>query len=126
MRNILLVLWIFLVSLPVYAQILNSPDQNMTLSFTLDQQGTPIYTLDYKGKEVIKPSKLGFEIVLSKLGVIDLARNFTVISITTDSENSIWEPVWGEEKEIRNHYNEMFVKLSNADRFYEYPFSFVR
>ncbi|WP_417187119.1 glycoside hydrolase family 97 protein [Bacteroides sp.] len=117
MRNILLVLWIFLVSLPVYAQILNSPDQNMTLSFTLDQQGTPIYTLDYKGKEVIKPSKLGFEIVLSKLGVIDLARNFTVISITTDSENSIWEPVWGEEKEIRNHYNEMFVKLSNADRF---------
>ena len=75
MRNILLVLWIFLVSLPVYAQILNSPDQNMTLSFTLDQQGTPIYTLDYKGKEVIKPSKLGLEIVLSKLGVIDLARN---------------------------------------------------
>lgn len=54
MRNILLVLWIFLVSLPVYAQILNSPDQNMTLSFTLDQQGTPIYTLVNKGKEVIK------------------------------------------------------------------------
>lgn len=117
MRNILFVLWIFGVSLPVRAQILNSPDQNMTLAFALDKQGTPVYTLNYKDKEVIKSSKLGFEIVLSKLGVLDLTRNFTVISITTDSEDSVWNPVWGEEKEIRNHYNEMLVKLSNADRF---------
>ena len=58
MRNIFFVLWIYLASLPVHAQILNSPNQNMALSFTLDQQGTPIYTLNYKGKEVIKPSRL--------------------------------------------------------------------
>ena len=122
MRNIFFVLWIYLASLPIHAQILNSPDQNMTLSFTLDQQGTPIYTLNYKGKEVIKPSKLGFEIVLSKLGIIDLTRNFTVISVTTDSEDSVWQPVWGEEKEIRNHYNEMLVKLSNTDRLMDIRF----
>lgn len=117
MRNILFSLWIFLASLPGSAQILNSPDQNMSLSFTLDQQGRPVYTLNYKDKEVIKPSQLGFEIILSKLGVIDLTKGFTVVSVTTESENLVWEPVWGEEKEIRNHYNEMLVELSNADRF---------
>ena len=41
---------------------LSSPDGNLTLNFSLDAQGTPIYELSYKGKTVIRPSKLGLEL----------------------------------------------------------------
>ena len=117
MRNVFLVLWISFACLSTHAQRLTSPNENLDLTFALNGQGIPVYTLNYKGKEVVKPSKLGFEIVLSKLGNVDLTKNFTVISITNLSEDSVWEPVWGEQKEIRNQYNEMLVKLVNADRY---------
>lgn len=42
---------------------LSSPDGNLTMSFSLDMQGSPVYELSYKGKTVIKPSKLGLELV---------------------------------------------------------------
>eukprot|EP01136_Pigoraptor_vietnamica_P009532 Opistho-1_new@46163 len=50
-----------LISL-VTAQELQSPDQQLTLRFSLQTDGTPSYSLLYKNKTVIKPSKLGIEL----------------------------------------------------------------
>jgi hypothetical protein len=44
------------------AQELKSPDGKFVMNFSLVENGTPGYTLLYKGKVVIKPSKLGLEL----------------------------------------------------------------
>lgn len=31
------------------------------------------------------------------------------------SFDETWQPVWGESKDIRNHYNEMIVSLTQKD-----------
>lgn len=36
-------------------------------------------------------------------------------AVTNDSLNETWQPVWGEESVIRNHYNEVLVDLRQAD-----------
>ncbi|MEN9918049.1 MAG: hypothetical protein RL662_485 [Bacteroidota bacterium] len=107
----------FLCLLAMYsttnAQELKSPDGNLTVNFRLADQGVPTYKLNYKDKEVIKESKLGFAI--AKL-TEQLEKDFKVVDITYTSEDSNWEPVWGEEKVIRNNYKEMLVTLSQNER----------
>lgn len=84
-----------------------SPDGNVKLKFLVDEFGTPVYELFYKGKPVIKPSQLG----LTCKDDIDLTSRFRVISETPSTFDETWKPVWGEVKEIRNHYNELAAKL---------------
>ena len=76
----------------------------------------PQYSLTYKGKTVIKPSHLGLELARDKhaskgLQETDLMDGFVVEETLTSSFDETWEPVWGETKQIRNHYNELEVKL---------------
>lgn len=99
--------------LPVAAEEteLSSPDGNVKMNFFLSEKGRPTYTLDYKGRNVIKPSGLGFEIKYTS----PLLENFTVESVGKDSFDETWCPVWGEESVIRNHYNEMVVGLKQND-----------
>ena len=80
------------------------------MSFTLSTQGAPTYELSYKGKEVIKPSTLGLELKNAP----DLMAGFTVAAVKTASFDETWQPVWGEEKQIRNRYNELAVTLNQA------------
>lgn len=110
-------------------QKLMSPDGNLEMQFTLDTQGRPTYTLNYKGKAVIKPSHLGLELkkedpnkavdfefknradasLLDQKA--DLMTGFKIKDVATGSHDSYWEPVWGEESRIRDHYNSMCVTL---------------
>ena len=98
-----------LASMPVAAETLTSPNGELVLDFSLTASGQPQYSLTYKGKEVIKPSKLGFKIKDKKNA--DLATGFEVTGVVTDSVNETWKPVWGEEAEITNHYKSMVVNL---------------
>ncbi|MCD7968822.1 MAG: glycoside hydrolase family 97 protein [Alistipes sp.] len=93
------------------AQELRSPDGNLRLEFSLDGEGTPIYTLQYKGQTVIAPSMMGFELARTRPESSSLHDRFTVASVDTGTFDETWEPVWGEERQIRNHYNEMAVSL---------------
>ncbi|BDD06728.1 glycoside hydrolase family 97 protein [Aureibacter tunicatorum] len=95
------------------AQELKSPNGEIIMNFML-KDGIPYYTLDYKQQEVVKESKLGFE--LKELD--DLLDKFEIIDEKYASNDDTWEPVWGESKEIRNHYNELLVTLNqqNTDR----------
>ena len=98
---------ISLLSLPVSAETLKSPDGSVTLEFGLTSEGQPEYSLGYEGREVIKPSKLGFKLL--KGG--DLDKDFEIVSVDTASVDETWQTVWGEESQIRSHYNEMKVNL---------------
>lgn len=93
------------------AQQLQSPNKQLTLNFSLLKDGTPTYTLTYKNKEVIKPSKLGFEL---EKDAQSLLNGFTITEAKTSVFDQTWKPVWGEVASIRNHYNELALTLNQT------------
>ena len=85
---------------------LQSPDKQLQLKFEL-LDGIPYYSLDRAGKPVVLPSKMGFTLEWRD----DLAHAFVLKDKAFSSFDETWEPVWGEEAQIRNHYNELLVTL---------------
>ena len=87
-----------------------SPNGEVKLMFALTEKGEPMYELFYKDKRVLNPSMLGIELVDAP----NLLDGFTLSKVDTCSVDETWQPVWGEEKEIRNNYNELAVTLNQA------------
>ncbi|HOX83933.1 MAG TPA: glycoside hydrolase family 97 protein [Chryseolinea sp.] len=108
-KALLFTLVFFSLFTTLFAQELRSPSGQLSLSFSLQGNGMPTYQLSYKGKLVIKPSTLGFEL---KDDAKSLFNDFTVTNTATSSHDSNWEPVWGEVKTIRDQYNELAVTLT--------------
>ena len=106
MRKIILLMSILAMHWAV-AQQQTSPDGNVVLSFSLKADGTPTYKMTYKGKPVINESTLGFTLKKDE----PLMNHFKVVSDSKSTFKETWKPVWGEEKEILNHYNELLVQL---------------
>lgn len=106
MRKIILLMSILAMHWAT-AQQQTSPDGNVVLSFSLKADGTPTYKMTYKGKPVINESTLGFTLKKDE----PLTNHFKVVSDSKSTFKETWKPVWGEEKEILNHYNELFVQL---------------
>ena len=97
------------------SQQLRSPNGNFIMEFALQNDGTPTYNLTYKGKIVVKPSKLGLELKEDKNIKKSLLNDFTIIDKKTDSFDETWKPVWGEVTSIRNQYNELAVTLNQNE-----------
>jgi len=120
-KIITLFLIIILNTIIVEGQTITSPDKNLTLTFALKDDGVPTYQLSYKNKEVLKSSKLGLE-------TKDIPSFLTGFTLTKSEQNTFdesWSPVWGEQKTIRNHYNELLVTLTQKslkDRFIQIRF----
>ena len=95
----------------VSAQEISSPDKNLILKFELKEDGVPTYQLNYKKKEVIKSSKLGIE----TKDVPSMLNGFTITKTEQNTADESWNPVLGEQKTIRNHYNELLVTLAQKD-----------
>ena len=100
-------LLVLFMSSAAMAESITSPNGQLQLNFSVNSQGEPVYELFYKGKAVIKPSKLGLELKNDP----GLMNGFTLADTQTSTFDETWEPVWGEVKQIRNHYNEMAVTL---------------
>lgn len=92
-------------------EVLMSPDGRLQLSFDLTNDGTPTYKMDYNNKPVIATSRLGLELKNQK----SLLDGFKMERVSRSSFDETWQPVWGEQSSIRNHYNEMAVCLSQPD-----------
>ena len=104
-------LFTFLISICatlVHAQVITSPDSHLTLKFELTGNGTPSYQLNYKQKQVIKASTLGLE----TSDVPSFTEGFTITKTENKTVNDTWDPIMGEQKTIRNNYNELVVTLS--------------
>ena len=97
------------------SQQLRSPNGNFIMEFALQNDGTPTYNLTYKGKIVVKPSKLGLELKEDKNIKKSLLNDFTIIDKKTSSFDETWKPVWGEVASIRNQYNELAVTLNQNE-----------
>ncbi len=107
-KSVLLFLFAFLAAIQLNAQVISSPDKNLSLTFELNARGVPSYQLSYKNKPVIKPSTLGLELKDSPA----LMEGFTVTDTAQNTVDESWEPIWGEQKSIRNNYNELLVTLA--------------
>jgi len=94
------------------AQQLTSPNGELTMQFSLKEDGTPTYKLTYKNQEVIKESSLGFHLKNDKKSLLD---DFKITDTNTSTFDDTWQPVWGEVKEIRNHYNQLKVTLTQSE-----------
>jgi hypothetical protein len=105
-------LFCFLVLHCANSQQLKSPNGKFTMDFSLQKDGTPSYSLNYKDKTVIKPSKLGLELKNDKKSLLN---DFTVIDTKTASFDENWKPVWGEVESIRNQYNELAITLNQKE-----------
>lgn len=90
-----------------WAQTLKSPDGNLVLDFHLSGTETPVYSLDYKGKPVVKESKMGFVLHPD----FQFNQDFEIVDTKFAESDTTWETVWGQNKEIRDNHKEMFVAL---------------
>lgn len=107
MKNIFICLFLLCGLITAKSQTLKSPDGNLVMNFKLDNEHSPVYSLDYKGKEVIKDSRMGF--VLRP--ALDYSKGFRLLSSDTASADIVWKPVWGQYSEIRDNHNELLVSL---------------
>ena len=117
MKIISLCLCALMMPLLLVAQQVKSPNGNVVVSFSLVDNGVPTYQVSYKGKPVIKQSRLGLELTPSNNDGIkpedtNLMNGFKVSNTETSSFKEVWKPVWGETSSILNHYNEMAVSLT--------------
>ncbi|WP_432710408.1 glycoside hydrolase family 97 protein [Pedobacter sp.] len=112
MRKLFLTLSLVTCGLFVNAQILQSPDKHFILQFNVSGKGVPTYQLTYKNIAVIKPSTMGIE----TKDIASMLDGFTISDTQTSSFDETWSPVLGEQKNIRNHYNELVVTLTQKEQ----------
>ena len=91
----------------LYAQTIKSPDKNLSLTFKVNDNGIPLYQLEYKGKSVIKESKLGIEVKDQP----SFMEGFEIDKTNQITVDNSWEPLMGEQKTIINNYTELLVIL---------------
>ena len=96
------------VNLPVE---LKSPDGDIVLQFKLTENGEPNYSVVFKNNPIIKESRLGFQFIDRD----PFAQNLKVKNIKTSTHSETYSMVYGSEKEIKNHYNEMILSLKELD-----------
>ncbi|WP_222983525.1 glycoside hydrolase family 97 protein [Flagellimonas meishanensis] len=102
----LILYFLFILPYLIVGQELASPNGKLQMTFTLEA-GVPTYQLSLDGKEVVKPSTLGLELKEME----NLLDGFSIVDTEKSTYDETWNPVWGEQAEIRNHYNELFVQL---------------
>ena len=109
MKKLLLLLSLA-ASLPAGAQPgipLNARLGNVSLTFALAADGQPTYTVSHGARAVIKPSRLGIALAEGA----GFEGPMVVTGSETTSVDETWQPVWGEVKSIRNHYQQLTVHL---------------
>ncbi len=90
-------------------KMVSSPDQKISLVFNLTD-GTPSYSVNFNKHPAILPSALGFEL---KDG--SMKSGFTLLDTKKSSKDETWIQPWGEQREIRDNYNELAVTLQQTD-----------
>lgn len=89
------------------ADSVSSPDGKLVFDFSIADSGTPTYSVKYDGKEVVKPSSLGFRLTDGSV----IGRSMKVVGVDHSSFSEKWVPVWGENDSIDNTYHQMVVRM---------------
>ena len=113
MMKILMSLIMSTAALTGAAVDISSPNGALRLNVDVDSAGTPVYSLDYKGKQLVAPGKLGL-----KADETAFTDGFRIVGVDTVTVDRTWEPVWGEYDKVRDHFRELALHLEadNPDR----------
>jgi alpha-glucosidase len=115
MKKILMAFIVSCVSAGAIAQApvasVSSPDDTMSVNIYLSAAGEPSYTVSYNGKILLANSRLGFELKNQQA----LTKGFKLVSAKSSRFDETWEQPWGEERFIRNHYNQLRLALRESD-----------
>lgn len=109
-KNLFLVLCFALLPMAMMAKqeaTVSSPSGNLTLTAGVDNAGRPYYSLRRGGEVILLPSALGMKL---KDGSLD--SDFRVVAFARATKDETWRQPWGEEVDVRNHYNELTMKLA--------------
>ncbi|UCC98770.1 MAG: glycoside hydrolase family 97 N-terminal domain-containing protein [Phycisphaerales bacterium] len=91
--------------------IVASPDGSVTVTFNVKdshgQRDCPIYTVTYENQPIVTDSHLGFALK----DAAPLETGFDIIDVSTSSSDSTYSLVYGERKNVRDHYNQLVVEL---------------
>lgn len=110
MKKVLALLSVFTCVMQMAAVEITSPDGNLLLNVDIDPEGIPVYNLDYKGKPIIKKSKLGV-----KAEEVAFTDGFKITGVDTATVDRTWQPVWGEYSNVRDHFRELAVHLESQN-----------
>ena len=102
--------------------VVSSPDGQIQAAFIL-ADGAPAYRVDRGGREVIRPSSLGFileDFNPSLAPFVAKARrpmtnNFELIDVSRRSIDETWKPVWGTASDVRNRCDELTLRLRQTN-----------
>lgn len=119
-RKALLIIGLFGIVLSAIAQKLTSPDGNLTMDFHLTADKSPVYSLTYKGKTVIKESRMGFLVRPS----YDFSSNFRIVETEEDASDTTWNTVWGQNSVVRDNHKELFVALEQENTGWKFNIRF--
>lgn len=89
----------------------NSPDGSIKTNVCISDTGIT-YEMRKDSIGIIKPSSMGF--LLKNMP--ELSKNMKVIDVIRDTVDVNWEQPWGEQKVVRNNYNEVLVKLKETQK----------
>ena len=106
MKHVLSICFALLLTSLLPAQTIQSPDGRLALEFSI-VDSVPQYQLNFAGKAVIRPSKLG----LTLANAPSFTGGFALKDQQTATKNESWNPVMGEQKTIHNHFNELAITL---------------
>jgi len=108
------ILWITIFQ-SAFAQSKNTASANMgkiNLVFTLDENGMPAYSVSFNQKPVILSSALGFSLEDDSL----FYKDFVMTGTEEKTVDENWQTVWGELKNVRNHYKQLAVHLTQKNK----------
>ncbi|MEO9476912.1 MAG: glycoside hydrolase family 97 protein [Cyclobacteriaceae bacterium] len=114
MKNAITLLAIFIIAVSCSQKPITelaSPGGGLTVSVDVDNEGRPFYLLKYEDRTVVDTSYLGFDIDKAS----SLATGLSIVSASTSAFDETWEQPWGEERYIRNNYNELTVNFSSTE-----------
>jgi hypothetical protein len=86
---------------------ISSPNKNIEVKFLINEIGQAGYSVDFSNKRVIDTSYFGFDFKDQK----PFGTNLEIVNSSTSSFDETWETVWGEQRFIRNNYNELKVEF---------------
>ncbi|THD35249.1 MAG: glycoside hydrolase family 97 protein [Sphingomonas sp.] len=107
-----------LIALPAFAQTsipsatVESPGKTLSVTLAIGPEARASYTVSRNGQPVIAPSLLGFLFTDAP----QFARDLEITNVTRSSFDDTWTQPWGEWRTIRNHYNEMRVRLREVNK----------
>ncbi|MDX9925669.1 MAG: glycoside hydrolase family 97 N-terminal domain-containing protein, partial [Ignavibacteriaceae bacterium] len=108
--NIILVFIVLDASIPAQ-EIYKLQSPNREIEYRLsNNEGAINYEVSYGNEKIIIPSSLGFRFKNQPE-----LRNLTLVDSGSISFREVWQPVWGQTKNILNEYNELTVTLEEKE-----------